>query len=333
MAYRYGSSAVPRRRRRPGGGGCLGAFLALLCCAALGYPLALPVLLPALMSAQSPPQHTTPGQVAVLAAIAYAVALLLDGQAARRRRRVAPWVVPARAAVLAGACSLLAHLVGAYAVPELLGTQDPASANGYALQCLAVGAFAWGWRTSVRAWSGDLLERPPVRPARTGAGRSATRTTTVSRPSAGEVWVAMVPFRDRAEAARHYCVVVGTRPGHAEVLQITSKDKGHRDDYIRMENEGWDRTGKASWVEIGMTPRRVPYASFLADHPQGPCPPRIWREIQRRQAALGAAPSPSPSPAPAPAPSPAPRPRPVGGPAPSARGPRRPPSSARGRQP
>ncbi|WP_327073684.1 hypothetical protein OG196_20640 [Kitasatospora purpeofusca] len=294
----------------------------LLCCAALGYPLALPVLLPALMGAQAPPQHTTPGQVAVLAAISYAVALLLDGQAARRRRRVAPWVVPARAAVLAGACSLLAHLVGAYAVPELLGTQDPASANGYALQCLAVGAFAWGWRTSVRAWSGDLLERPPVRPARTGAGRSSARTTTVSRPSAGEVWVAMVPFRDRAEAARHYCVVVGTRPGHAEVLQITSKDKGHRDDYIRMENEGWDRTGKASWVEIGMAPRRVPYESFLSDHPQGPCPPRIWREIQRRQAALGAAPAPTS----------APRPRPVGGPAPTARGPRRPPTSAGGRQ-
>ncbi|CAN3981604.1 hypothetical protein [Kitasatospora purpeofusca] len=294
----------------------------LLCCAALGYPLALPVLLPALMGAQAPPQHTTPGQVAVLAAISYAVALLLDGQAARRRRRVAPWVVPARAAVLAGACSLLARLVGAYAVPELLGTQDPASANGYALQCLAVGAFAWGWRTSVRAWSGDLLERPPVRPARTGAGRSSARTTTVSRPSAGEVWVAMVPFRDRAEAARHYCVVVGTRPGHAEVLQITSKDKGHRDDYIRMENEGWDRTGKASWVEIGMAPRRVPYESFLSDHPQGPCPPRIWREIQRRQAALGAAPAPAPTP----------RPRPVGGPAPTARGPRRPPTSAGGRQ-
>ncbi|WP_157855448.1 hypothetical protein [Kitasatospora purpeofusca] len=327
MAYQYGSSAVPRRRRRPGGGGCLGAFLMLLCCAVLGYPLALPVLLPALMGAQTPPQHVTPGQVAILVAVSCAVALLLDWQAARGRRRVAPWVVPARAAVLAGACSLLAHLVGVYAVPKLLGTQDPAAANGYALQCLAVGAFAWGWRTSVRAWSGDLLVRPPVRPARAGTGRSATRTTTVSRPSAGEVWVAMVPFRDRAEAARHYCVVVGTRSGYAEVLQITSKDKDHRDDYIRMENEGWDRTGKASWVEIGMAPRRVPYESFLSDHPQGPCPPRIWREIQRRQSALGAARTPSP------APSPAPRPRPVGGPAPSARGPRRPPTSARGRQP
>ncbi|MFJ4096539.1 hypothetical protein ACIPYS_33625 [Kitasatospora sp. NPDC089913] len=321
MAGQYGSSAVPRRRR-PGRGGCLGAFLALLCCGALGYPLAVPVLIPALMAAQSPPQHVTPGQYAVLAGIAYAVALLLDRQASRRRRRVAPWVLPVRAAVLAGACSLLAHLVGAYAVPKLLGTQDPASANGYALQCLAVGAFAWGWRTSLRAWAGDLLERPPVRPARTGTGRSATRTTTVTRPSAGEVWVAMVPFRDRAEAARHYCVVVGTRSGYAEVLQITSKDKDHRDDYIRMENEGWDRTGKASWVEIGLAPRRVPYDSFLSDHPQGPCPPRIWREIQRRQAALGAARPPRPRPVGGTGP--------VGGSGPSGRGPRRPPTSARG---
>ncbi len=297
-------------------------------CAVLGYLLALPVLIPALVAAQRPPRHTTAGQLAILVGIAYAVALLLDRRAGRGRR-VARWVVPARAAVLTAVSSLVAQLVGGSVVPKVFEGRDPASANGYALQCLAVGALAWAWRLAVRAWAGAPAERerPPRGPrasradggTRGAAGSArASRTATVARPSAGEVWVAMVPFRDRAEAARHYCVVVGTRAGYAEVLQITSKDKDHRDDYIRMENEGWDRTGKASWVEIGIAPRRVPYESFLSDHPQGPCPPGIWREIQRRQAALGGGR--------------VPRPRPVGGPAPSGRGPRRPPSSARGRQ-
>ncbi|MFE7561214.1 hypothetical protein [Kitasatospora sp. NPDC057500] len=316
MAYQYGSSAVQQRRRRPGRGGCLAVLLLPVFGALLGYPLAVPVVVPALMRAQTPPQHATAGQMAILVGIAYAVALLVDWQAGRRRRPVARWVVPVRAVVLTAACSLVAHLVGAYLVPEVFGADlDPAAANGYALQCLVVGGFAWLWRLGVRSWAGDPVERP--RPRWTGAApssdRSSSRTATVTRPAAGEVWVAMVPFRDRAEAARHYCVVVGARAGYAEVLQITSKDKDHRDDYMRMENEGWDRTGKPSWVEIGMTPRRVPYESFLSDHPQGPCPPRVWREIQRRQAALGPARPPRP-----------PRPRPSGGPSPSARGPRRP---------
>ncbi|MFE7192693.1 hypothetical protein [Kitasatospora sp. NPDC057541] len=317
MAYQYGSSAVPQRRRRPGRGGCLGTFLLPVLFAVLGYPLALPVLIPALMRAQTPPLHTTPGQVAILVGIAYAVALLVDRQASRGRRAVARWVVPARAAVLAAACSLVAHLVGEYLVPKVFGVgQDPAAANGYALQCLVVGVFAWAWRLGVRAWSGGPVERPRPRRTAPGTDGAPSRTATVTRPAAGEVWVAMVPFRDRAEAARHYCVVVGVRAGYAEVLQITSKDKDHRPDYIRMEHEGWDWTGKPSWVEIGMVPRRVPYESFLSDRPQGPCPPRIWREIQRRQAALGAARPPHPPGRP--------RPRPSGGPSPSARGPRRP---------
>ncbi|MFB6888167.1 hypothetical protein ACFCX4_02490 [Kitasatospora sp. NPDC056327] len=291
----------------------------LLFFVALGYPLALPVMMPALMKAQNPPQHTTGGQVAILVAIAYAVALLLDWQAGRARR-VEFWVVPARAAGLTAASSVVAHLVGAYAVPKVFGVHDGAAANGLALQSVAVGALAWAWRTRVRSWAGEPVPRPRTRPDRVRSGTRAA--TTVTRPAAGEVWVAMVPFRDRAEAARHYCVIVGVQQGYAEVLQITSKDKDHRDDYIRMENEGWDRTGKPSWIEIGMVPRRVPYESFLSDRPQGPCPPRVWREIQRRQAALGPGRPPRPRPSGGPS----------GGPAASARGPRRPPNSARGRQ-
>ncbi|MEV6977657.1 hypothetical protein [Kitasatospora sp. NPDC093806] len=285
----------------------------LLFFAVLGYLLALPVLIPAVMKGQAPPQHTTPGQVAVLVAVSYAVALLLDWQAGRRRK-VAPWVVPARAAVLTGVSALIAWLVGAYLVPRIFGgQQDLAAGNAVALQCVAVGAIAWAWRLRVQSWAGWPPERQWTPPR--AAARGGTRTATVTRPGPGEVWVAMVPFRDRAEAARHYCVVVGVQAGYAEVLQITSKDKGHRDDYIRMENEGWDRTGKPSWIEVGMRPRRVPYESFLADHPQGPCPPRVWQEIQRRQNALGA-----PRP---------PRPRPAARPGPTAGGPRRPPSPKR----
>ncbi|MED7947998.1 hypothetical protein PUR56_04105 [Streptomyces sp. BE303] len=324
MARRYGSSGDGPRGggRRSGGGGCLNAFFMLIFFTVLGYLLALPVLIPAVMKGQTPPLHATPAQVAILAGISYAVALLLDWQAGRRRR-VEPWVVPVRAAALTGLAALVAHLVGAYLAPQVFGVRDQAGANASALQCVVVGAIAWAWRLRVRSWAGGPPERSWTPPRRTDS-----RTRTVARPAAGEVWVAMVPFRDRAEAARHYCVILQAQQGYAEVLQITSKDKDHRDDYIRMENEGWDRTGKPSWVEVGMVPRRVPYESFLSDHPQGPCPPRIWREIQRRQSALG--------------PGRPPRQRPVGGssggpsggPAGGSSGPgrRRPPNAGRGRQ-
>ncbi|WP_462023337.1 hypothetical protein [Kitasatospora cinereorecta] len=114
--------------------------------------------------------------------------------------------------------------------------------------------------------------------------RRGVRTWERKRPLPGEIWLARVPFRDRDEAAPHYCVVVGRRFGHADVLQITSQNKDTRDDFVRIPNVGWDTvSGKDHWLEIGLTPRRVPYVDFLKSRPQGACPRTTWRQIRDRR--------------------------------------------------
>ncbi|MFD1852479.1 hypothetical protein ACFSKR_01180 [Kitasatospora cinereorecta] len=122
--------------------------------------------------------------------------------------------------------------------------------------------------------------------------RRGVRTWERKRPLPGEIWLARVPFRDRDEAAPHYCVVVGRRFGHADVLQITSQNKDTRDDFVRIPNVGWDTvSGKDHWLEIGLTPRRVPYVDFLKSRPQGACPRTTWRQIRdRRRKCRAAAP-------------------------------------------
>ncbi len=94
----------------------------------------------------------------------------------------------------------------------------------------------------------------------------------------------MVPLReDPARQLRHYCVVLAVHPGHAEVAQITTKDKDGRSDHIRMPNDGWDKaSGRAHWVEFGRPPRRVDYGMFLKSRPQGRCPAPVWRQLSRQ---------------------------------------------------
>jgi hypothetical protein len=240
--------------------------------AVLGDLLALPVLIPDLLAVQEPPQQATVAQVAVLVAISYGVALLLDWLAGRARR-VPLWVVPLRAAGLTALCSLVAVLVRDFLVPKIFG-QDPGWTMAATVQCVVVGTLAWTWFKSVRAWARNAPHGWEV-----GGGGA--------QPSPGEVWLAMVPFRERDEEAKHYCVILRTYGDHAEVLQITSKNKENRDDHIRMRDEGWNWTGTPCWVEVGVPPRTVPFENFLTDRPQGPCPPTTWRQIKQRQAAVG----------------------------------------------
>jgi hypothetical protein len=104
------------------------------------------------------------------------------------------------------------------------------------------------------------------------------------RPAAGEIWHAQVPFRESADELPHYCVVMRARLRHVDVLQITSQNKDSRADHIRIPNDGWDfSSGKDHWVEIGLAPRRVPYAKFTKTRPQGPCPKHVWRRLRARR--------------------------------------------------
>jgi hypothetical protein len=166
-------------------------------------------------------------------AISYGVALLLDWLAGRSRR-VPLWVVPLRAAGLTSLCSLVAVLVRDFLVPKIFG-QDPGWTMAATVQCVVVGTLAWTWFKTVRACARNAPHGWEV-----GGGGA--------QPSPGEVWLAMVPFRERDEEAKHYCVILRTHGDHAEVLQITSKNKENRDDHIRMRDEGWNSTGTpAGW--------------------------------------------------------------------------------------
>ncbi|MDT9685098.1 hypothetical protein RND61_24000 [Streptomyces sp. TRM76323] len=227
-----------------------GCLLLLLAVAFLGQLLSTPLTVSDLMAAQSPPQHPTPGERAVLVGISAATALVVTWSAGRRRSGRAP-------ALAAGTVLLLALCaVVTLWVRDRVGTDN--WMLGSTLEGLAAGVTALVFRVVVRR-----RER--------------------GRPLPGEVWLAMVPFRDSDEEARHYCVVLKRRWGYADVLQITSQNKDGRPGYLPMPNGEWDTvSGRGHWVETARRPRRVPYRNFLKDRPQGPCPTATWRQLRRR---------------------------------------------------
>ncbi|NKY16186.1 hypothetical protein [Streptomyces somaliensis] len=230
--------------------GCL--FL-LLAVGFLGNLLSAPLTVSDLMAAQSPAQYPAPWEWAVLASVPAVTALAVTWSAGRRR--------PGRAPALAVGTVLLLALCAVVTlwVRDRVGTDNPTLAG--TLQSLAAGVTA------------------PV-------FRGVVRRRERGRPLPGEVWLAMVPFRDGDQEARHYCVVLKRRPGYAEVLQITSQDKDGRPGYAFMPNGEWDTvSGRGHWVETAARPRRVPYRNFLKDRPQGPCPTGTWRQLRRRSAA------------------------------------------------
>ncbi|MCP9956341.1 MULTISPECIES: hypothetical protein [Streptomyces] len=225
--------------------------LVLLSAAALlGCLLSIPLTVSDLMAAQSPPQRPAPWGRLVLVAIPVATALAVVRSAGRRRPGRAP-ALAAGTALLLGLCTVVA-----LRVRDRVGTGD--WLLGATLEALAAGATALVFRRVV-LWR----ER--------------------GRPLPGEVWLAMVPYRDGDRAARHYCVVLSRRLGYANVLQITSQNKDGRPGYVPMPNGEWDTvSGKGHWVETALRPRRVPYRDFLKDRPQGPCPTATWRQLRRR---------------------------------------------------
>ncbi|WP_236238855.1 hypothetical protein [Streptomyces sp. CC228A] len=228
-----------------------GCLFVLLIVGLVGKLLVSPITVTDLMAAQTPPQQAGPEVWAASVGLAAATAVVM-ALTAGRRRAGRWWVVLARAAALLAVSTAVALWVR-----HAVGTDD--WTRGATLESLAAGITAFAFRVAVRR-----SER--------------------GRPLPGEVWLALVPFRERDECARHYCVVLSRRWGYAEVLQITSQNKDGRSGFVWLPNADWDRvSGKGHWVEVGLPPRRVPYRNFLKDRPQGPCPPAVWRELRRRR--------------------------------------------------
>lgn len=265
--------------------GCAGFLLLAVVVPTIGYLLVLPLVLPDLLAEQTPPQRLQGfGQHLVVYAFPVATALALALYAGRvpgrsggrsRGRRSVWWPAPARAAAL---LAVVAPVL--WWVEGRVGDVPAWNVRAVA-ESTAAGLVALAFVGVIRRWGGSrwLGGRPwgrfrLGRPARDGD----------RRPAAGEIWLAMVPLREDPERQlRHYCVVLAAHAGHAEVAQITSKDKDGRSDHIWLPNDGWDTTsGRDHWVESGREPRRVEYGLFLTSRPQGPCPPEVWRELSRQ---------------------------------------------------
>lgn len=260
----------------------------------VGYALSLPFTLPDLMAAQKPPlephgfsQHAVLYGIPVVAAAAVTAV-------AGRGRPCPRWMFLTRTGLLL----VLAWAATAWAgsrVDSLDGSAQAALGDGSARAVAQSGAatvvavvcycvvrrIGRGARPVHRP---RIIHRPRIEHGPRidhGAPKRERR-----RPAPGEIWHAEVPFRDNDGSKTRYCVIVGNRAGHAEVLKITSKDKDHRSDHIRMPNDGWDfSSGLDHWVEIGLPPLKVPYADFTEVRPKGHCPAAVWRRLQEAQRA------------------------------------------------
>ncbi len=228
-----------------------------------GFALALPVALADPSAGRyAPPEQPTPAQAAAVYGVPLAVAF---GVAAYTRwSRPSPWW-----AYVVHAAVVLAATQGAVIWTEARLGLSESDSPGLA-QTGAAALAAYLCHRGVRWWDDGGLN----------GGRR--------RPAPGEIWHASVPFRESAGEKPHYCVVMRPRLRHVEVLQITSQDKDHRADFVRIPNDGWDSSsGKAHWVEIGLPPRLVPYENFTRTRPKGRCPKPTWRQLRAGRPATG----------------------------------------------
>lgn len=275
------------RRSDTPGCGCGGCLAFLLGWVALSYVLLLPVTLPALLAAQQHgPRTTTPAQDAGLWTASALVALAL-AWAAQGRRRPSPPALLLHTALLSGAAglavwaamranrSIAAYLRTHPAQGTATPTELPWSFTA-TLETVAAAVAMMITFHAVRRWS--RRDEPPLRVVIPGPRPDSERDAR--RPQAGEIWLADVPLReDDSQTLQHYCVVVRNHASHAEVMQITSKDKTGRRDFIPIPNDGWDYTEREHWLEVTLPPRRVPYDGFLKSSPQGYCPEETWQSI------------------------------------------------------
>ncbi|MEW2570667.1 hypothetical protein [Streptomyces sp. NPDC047070] len=251
----------------------------------VGYLLLVPVVVPGFMAAQSPPQHAGGAAVPILWGISLLTAVVV-AQVAGRGQFLRWWLLPARAAVLLGLCAAAVVVTRSQVEPGALRATMEEPADPYAkwmvtsmLEILAAGLTAMVFFLGVRWWGRRYAALGPR------GWRSADRPGRSNRPSMpepGEIWLAMVPYREgTGEESQHYCVVVNCHERHVGVLQITSQNKDARRDHVRIPNDGWDEvSGKDHWMEIGVALRKVPYEKFLTVSPQGQCPTTTWEQIR-----------------------------------------------------
>lgn len=88
-----------------------------------------------------------------------------------------------------------------------------------------------------------------------------------------------MPYDDGTGSKVRPCLVLRSSRGGAAVLKITSQDKSHRSDHIRIPTKSWD-PGAAHDSYLDLTdPIRVPASAF--EDRAGTCDPQLWRSVQQ----------------------------------------------------
>lgn len=88
------------------------------------------------------------------------------------------------------------------------------------------------------------------------------RRRRAQRPSRGDIWWADVPFARGRGSKLRPCLVLLPRAGDVVVLKITSQDKSHRRDHVRIPTRHWDRHAtRDSYLNLG-EPIVVRHAAF-----------------------------------------------------------------------
>ncbi|XTZ13315.1 type II toxin-antitoxin system PemK/MazF family toxin [Micromonospora echinospora] len=152
----------------------------------------------------------------------------------------------------------------------------------WALAVLLAVAAGWAWSS----WR--HRPAPPSRPAGrtrpprrtdrpTAPPRPRDRRTATGTPRPGEIWWADVPYVDGTGSKVRPCLVLRADRRGADVLKITSQDKGDRDDHVRIPTRGWDAAADHdSYLDLGTT-IRVEADAFR--NRAGTCDPALWRRL------------------------------------------------------
>ncbi|WBB82040.1 type II toxin-antitoxin system PemK/MazF family toxin [Micromonospora sp. WMMD882] len=152
------------------------------------------------------------------------------------------------------------------------------------LAAVAAG-WAWsGWRHRVghgpdagrpdrrRPGRGRPDRRRPGRPDVAPRPRDR-RSTDAGTPRRGDIWWAEVPYADGTGAKVRPCLVLRADRRGADVLRITSQDKSHRDDHVRIPTRDWDpRADHDSFLDLS-EPVRIDADAFRTR--AGVCDPAL----------------------------------------------------------
>ncbi|MER6470845.1 hypothetical protein [Streptomyces collinus] len=251
--------------------GCAGLVL-LHVWVPVGYLLAAPVTVPALMAVQSPPVRTPFAAPWMLLCVSLAVAALVMWRAGHRRR-VRAWVLLAQSSGLVGLSVVVALWVRSRVEPPALRMAKGDAKGVWSVvaeaQTLAVMLVAVVFFLVVRRIS-------PAPPSRWSAGMQPFGQRSLTP---GEIWWCRAT---RAGGERTYrpTLVIDRDEERARVLWLTRWPSETPGASVPVVDGAWNARsrGVSNWVNVER-PVDVPLTNF--GRRMGLCPFRTWRKVHK----------------------------------------------------